>query len=70
MYVSATSPDIYEPVTYADEVVKTVFYTLWNPNLHNTEKLILKEFKKLNPIMCDAIEDFYNNAQQLFSKIY
>ena len=37
MYVTAATPDTFEPVIYADDdqVTLTEFYTLWNPNLRN-----------------------------------
>ena len=51
MYTTATNPETFEPTIYADTVTKTEFYTLWNPNLHNKDKLILDELKALKPEM-------------------
>lgn len=61
MYVAATSPEIYEPKIYSDYVTKTEFYTLWNPNLRNKEKLVLNELKKFKPEMYEAIKEYYEN---------
>lgn len=61
MYVAATSPEIYEPIIYSDYVTKTEFYTLWNPNLRNKEKLVLNELKKFKPEMYEAIKEYYEN---------
>lgn len=51
MYTTATNPETFEPTIYADNVTKTEFYTLWNPNLNNKDKLILDELKLLKPEM-------------------
>lgn len=56
MYVTATSPETYEPTIYSDTVTRTDFYTLWNPNLRNKEKLVLAELKQLKPDMYEAIK--------------
>lgn len=64
MYVTATSPEIYEPTIYSDSIAKTEFYTLWNPNLRNKEKLVLKELKELKPAMYEAIKEFYDNEDK------
>lgn len=50
MYITATSPQNYEPTIYANNniITKTTFNTLYNPNLRNKEKLILEELKQYN----------------------
>ena len=45
-------------------VTKTTFYTLWNPNLRNKEKLVLEELKEYNNEMYDAIKEYYDNKDK------
>ena len=55
MYMVATNPEVFEPRINGDEITKTEFFTLWNPNLHNPQKLILNDLKELNPKLYEAI---------------
>ena len=65
LYVTATNPEVFEPTILGPDaqVTMTEFYTLWNPNLRNREKLILDELKHLKPDMYEAICEFYNNEE-------